>query len=146
MGSRDLLRLGLQALPLALCAGLSVCSWAGASLYFLLAQAGEDSQDLCGAIGVTVSPITRAFATSLGMGEPYGAIFGEPQPGGPAAAAQIAQGDVLTAINGSPLIHAGDFAGIIARMAPRTTVYLYTWRNGQPRPVQVILGSAPCGG
>ncbi|HEY7245897.1 MAG TPA: PDZ domain-containing protein [Xanthobacteraceae bacterium] len=147
MASRGLLRLGLEALLLALYAGLLGCTWmAPTASYLGLAQAGENSRELCGWIGVAVSPMTRAFAVSLGMSEPYGAIFGELQPGSPAAAADIEQGDAVTSINGAPLVRASDFAGIIARMAPRTTVYLYTWRNGQPRPVQVILGSAPCGG
>jgi S1-C subfamily serine protease len=114
--------------------------------HLTLAQAEQSSGALCGWIGAAVTPITPAFAASLRMGEPYGAIFGAPQPGSPAAAAHIDRGDVLTSVNGVPLTRASDFAGIIARMAPRTTVYLYTWRNGQPRPVQVILGSAPCGG
>jgi S1-C subfamily serine protease len=41
--------------------------------------------DLCGWIGVGVSPITAAFADSLGMVEPYGAIFNQPEPDSPAA-------------------------------------------------------------
>ncbi len=146
MGSRGLLRLGLEAL-LALYAGFSGCTWADAAPSNLrLAQAEQNKNELCGWIGVGVTPMTRAVALSLGMAEPYGAILAEPQPGSPAAAAHIEQGDVLTSINGAPLIRASDFETIIARMAPRTTVYLYTWRNRQPRAVQVTLGSAPCGG
>jgi len=37
--------------------------------------------DVCGWIGVGVSPMTTAFAESLGMSEPYGAIFDQPEPG-----------------------------------------------------------------
>jgi S1-C subfamily serine protease len=43
------------------------------------------------------------------MAEPYGAIFDQPEAGGPTAAAGIEQGDVLTAINDSPLMRASDF-------------------------------------
>ena len=32
-------------------------------------------------MGVAVSPMTAAFAQSLGMVEPYGAIFDRPEPG-----------------------------------------------------------------
>jgi hypothetical protein len=42
--------------------------------------------------------MTAAFAASLGMAVPYGAIFDQPEPGSPAANAHIEQGDVLTAI------------------------------------------------
>jgi S1-C subfamily serine protease len=107
-------------------------------------QRTQSGDDPCGWIGVAVSPMTTAFAESLAMAEPYGAIFDQPEPGSPAAAAHIEQGDVLTAINGSPLMRASDFAEIISAMAPGATVYLYTWRDGQPRQVRLIVGSAPC--
>ena len=90
-----------------------------------------NGNDVCGWIGVGVSPMTTAFAESLGMSESYGAIFDQPEPGSPAAAAHIQQGDVLTTINASPLMRASDFAGLISAMA--ATVYLYTWRDGQLR-------------
>jgi hypothetical protein len=44
----------------------------------------EQNNGMCGWIGVQVKPITAAFANSLGMAEPYGAIFDQPelwQPG-----------------------------------------------------------------
>jgi serine protease Do len=99
---------------------------------------------VCGAIGVQVGPMTAAFANSLGMTEIYGAILKQPTPGGPAAAAGIEAGDVVTTINGSPLSNWRDFAPAISMMAPGTTVYLNTWRDGQLMPVSVTLGSAPC--
>jgi serine protease Do len=95
-------------------------------------------------MGVQVSPMTAAFAESLGMAEPYGAIFDRPEPGSPAATAGIEQGDVLTAINGSPLMRSSDFAGIISMMAPGTSVYLNTWRDGEAMQVKLMLGSAQC--
>jgi serine protease Do len=61
-------------------------------------QTQQNGNELCGWIGVKVSPMTAPFAESLGMAEPYGAIFERPEPNSPAAAAQIEAGDVLTAI------------------------------------------------
>jgi serine protease Do len=104
----------------------------------------ENGNDLCGWMGVRVSPMTAAFAESLGMAEIYGAIFERPEPGSPAAAAHIGAGDVLTAINGSPLKRSSDFAKIISIMAPGRSVNLDTWRDRQAMQVMVILGSAPC--
>jgi serine protease Do len=104
----------------------------------------QKGPDLCGWIGVQVSPMTAAFAESLGMAEPYGAIFDRPEPGSPAANAGIEQGDVLTAVNGSPLMRSSDFAGIISMMAPSTSVYLDTSRNGEAMQVKLTLGSAQC--
>jgi phosphoglycolate phosphatase-like HAD superfamily hydrolase len=111
----------------------------------ILAQQAARPSDPCGWMGVEVSAMTEAFADSLGMAEPYGAIFDQPEPGSPAAGAGIEQGDVLTAINGSPLMRASDFAEIISAMAPGTPVDLDTSRDGDARPVTVILGSTRCG-
>src|SRR5215467_13359530 len=88
----------------------------------------QQAQTVCGWIGVQVSPMTAAFADSLGMTEIYGAIFDRPEPGSPAASAHIEAGDVITSINGAKLVHPGDFATTIAQMAPGTMVYLTTWR------------------
>jgi serine protease Do len=47
--------------------------------------------------------MTKSVAASLGFVSPYGAIFEAPKPNGPAAAAGIEAGDVVTTINGTPL-------------------------------------------
>ena len=101
-------------------------------------------QGSCGWIGVAVSPMTGAFAESLGMDEPYGAIFDQPDPDSPAAAAGIEQGDVLTRINGSALQRASDFANIISAMPPGTQINLNTLRNGELMLRTLTLGSTPC--
>jgi serine protease Do len=100
----------------------------------------------CGWIGVQVSPMTRAFADSLGMAEPYGAIFDQPEAGSPAAAAGIQAGDVITAVNGSPVMRSSDFAAMIAALAPSTTTYLSTSRDGQTIEVMLMTGSGKCPG
>jgi len=111
----------------------------------LVAYAQHPAEPLvCGWMGVKVSPMTAAFADSLGMTEPYGAIFDRPQPGSPAANAGIEAGDAVTAINGTPLASWRDFATTISMMAPDTTVFLNTWRSGQPIEVRVVLGSSKC--
>ncbi|HLN08963.1 MAG TPA: PDZ domain-containing protein [Xanthobacteraceae bacterium] len=101
-------------------------------------------QSVCGWLGVQVSPMTAAVADSLGMAEPYGAILGRPEPDSPAAHAKIEAGDVITAINGSPIRAVGDFAAIISVMAPGSIVYLTTFRNGEMIEVQAVLGSTRC--
>jgi serine protease Do len=107
-------------------------------------QENRNRTGLCGWMGVGVSPMTAAFAGSLGMAAPYGAIFDKPEAGSPAATAGIEQGDVLTAINGSPLMSSTDFAKIISMTAPGTPLYLNTVRNGETMPIKLIIGSAQC--
>ena len=99
---------------------------------------------VCGWIGVQASPMTVPVADSLGMTEPYGAIFDQPEINGPAAQANIEAGDVITAINGTPLESWSDFAPTISAMAPGTDVYLTTYRDGQLMQRTVTLGSFKC--
>jgi S1-C subfamily serine protease len=113
----------------------------GSFAWPLMAQKGGRS---CGWIGVQVSPMTRPFADSLGMTEPYGAIFDRPEVGSPAAHEHIQAGDVLTEINGEPLPRASDFQAKISAMAPGTIIYLTTYRDGQLIERKVTLRSGIC--
>lgn len=144
----DFAKIALEALL-----GFQVCTWDCGPCcitthpdvaHATVVQQTPKDNATCGWIGVAVSPMTAAFAESLGMVEPYGAIFDQPEAGGPAAAAHIEQGDVLTAINGSPLMRSTDFVEIVSAMAPGATVYLDTRRDGQAMQIKVIVGSAPC--
>jgi S1-C subfamily serine protease len=85
--------------------------------------------------------MTRPFADSLGMTEPYGAIFDQPQPNSPAA--QILR-PATCPVNGSPLGNWSDFIPTISAMAPGTDVYLTTYRDEQLIEVKVTLGSFEC--
>ena len=98
----------------------------------------------CGWMGAQVRPMTRAFAASLGMAIPYGAIFDQPEPGSPAANAGIQASDVLTTINGSPVMLSSDVPAMISAMAPGSVVYLNTFRNRQMIKVSLSLGSGDC--
>jgi len=88
--------------------------------------------------------MTEAFAVSLGMAVPHGAIFKQPQPGSPAARRKIHAGDVVTRINGIPLKSSRDFEPRILAMAPGTRVHLRVFRNRQPISFTVPLGSTKC--
>jgi S1-C subfamily serine protease len=98
----------------------------------------------CGWIGVRLSPMTEAVADSLGMTEPYGAIFDRPEVGGPAANAGISAGDVVTAINDTPLMNSHDFAPTIAALAPGTSVYFRSSRNREPIEFRLTVGTGSC--
>ena len=105
---------------------------------------GHTASSTCGWIGVGVQPMTTAFADSLGMSAPYGAIFDSPEAGSPAASVGIEMGDVLTTVNGNPLVKWSDFAGIIASLAPGDTVYLSIRRNEQLLELAPMVGQGKC--
>jgi serine protease Do len=123
-----------------------IALFAGAAIAWPLAAYAQRpaTSTECGWIGVKVSPMTRPFADSLGLTELNGAIFDQPDLNGPAAQAKIEAGDVITAINGTPLESWSDFAPTISAMAPGTEVYLTTYRDGQLMERTVTLGSSKC--
>ena len=132
---------------IAICATVLICGFVlsgQAQPSTSIAQHGQGGPVFCGWIGVSVSPMTRAFADSLGMVEPYGAIFDQPEPGSPAAQAGIEAGDVITAINGRILKSARDFATIISNRAPPIRIHLTVYRNGELMDFKVRVGYSNC--
>ena len=118
-----------------------ICVLIAAALGFIH-DAQADTR--CGWIGTQVTPMTEAFAVSLGMAVPHGAIFKQPQPGSPAAQRKIHAGDVVTTMNGIPIKNPRDFERRILAMAPGASVHLRVFRNRQPIMFTVPLGSTKC--
>jgi serine protease Do len=69
-----------------------------------------------------------------------GALVDHAEPGTPAAKAGVQSGDVITAINGTPVKDSGDLARRVAMMAPGSTVNLAILRNGEQKSLTVTLG------
>ena len=109
----------------------------------VVAQLKDHGQVTRGWIGVQVQPVTADIADSLGLKQAQGAIVDAPQPNGPAAKAGIKSGDVITAINGTPVKDSRDLARRIGMMAPSTSVKFDIVRDGQSQSVSVTLGEMP---
>ncbi|HUJ34750.1 MAG TPA: trypsin-like peptidase domain-containing protein [Solirubrobacteraceae bacterium] len=65
------------------------------------------------------------------------------QPGTPAAKAGLQPGDLITAVNGTPVASVNQFVATIAGYAPGDTVTLTVNRNGQTKSIKLTLGSQP---
>jgi serine protease Do len=96
-----------------------------------------------GWLGVQIQPVTAAMADSLGLAKAQGAIVDSAQSGSPAAKAGLEAGDVITAVNGSPVKDARDLARRIAMLTPDSTVKLDILRQGQAKSVSVTLATMP---
>jgi serine protease Do len=66
-----------------------------------------------------------------------------PQDGSPAAKAGIEAGDVITAVNGTPVKDSRDLARTISMMAPSTSVKLDVLHKGETKQVALNLGEMP---
>jgi serine protease Do len=114
-----------------------------ATVKSVVAQLKDSGKVTRGWIGVQIQPVTAEIAESLGLKAPEGALVTEPQSGSPAAKAGIMAGDVITAVNGTPVKDARDLARQIGAMGPGATVHLALWRKGEEKSVSVALGELP---
>jgi serine protease Do len=109
----------------------------------VVAQLKDRGHVTRGWIGVQVQPVTADVADSLGLKQAQGALVAEPQPGGPAAKAGIAAGDVITAINGTAVKDSRDLARRIGGLAPGTSLKVDLLRNGEAKSLDLKLGEMP---
>ena len=102
----------------------------------VVAQLKDKGSVTRGWIGVQIQPVTPEIADSLGLKKPAGALVAEPQKDGPAVKAGIQSGDVITAVNDSPVTDARDLARKIGGMAPGATVKLGIVRERRGKDAQ----------
>ena len=96
-----------------------------------------------GWLGVSIQPLTKDLADSLGLSEAKGALVAGVNEGSPAAKAGIHQGDVIRSVGGQKVDEFRDLARLVAAAGPNKTVDLGVWRNGKQVEVPVALGKMP---
>jgi serine protease Do len=92
-----------------------------------------------GKIGVTIAPVTKDVAESIGLGKPMGALVQGVESGGPAEKAGIEAGDIIVKVNGKPVEKSGDLPRIIGNTDPGAKAALQLFRRGATRDVQVTV-------
>jgi len=96
-----------------------------------------------GWMGVQIQPVTSEIADSLGMKKVEGALVAESQPNSPATKAGIAAGDVITAVNGTPIKGSRELARAVGMLAPGTSVKLEVLHQGTTKEITLTLGEMP---
>lgn len=94
-------------------------------------------------LGVQVQPVTADIADSLGLKTAEGALVDQPQADSPAAKAGIVSGDVITAIDGTPVKDSRDLARKIGMAAPGTSIKLTFARKGELKTMNLVLDKMP---
>jgi serine protease Do len=109
----------------------------------VVAQLEKDGHVTRGWLGVQIQPVTAGIADSLGLKKAEGALVDQPQDGSPAAKAGIQAGDVITAVNGTPVKDARTLARTIGTMAPDSSVKLDVLHQGEAKTMTVTLAQMP---
>jgi len=84
-----------------------------------------------GQIGVVVGAVTSEAAKGFNLPDTRGALISDVRPGGPAEKAGIEPGDVILAVDGTPIEDSSDLPPVIGAMAPGTTAKLTILRGGK---------------
>jgi serine protease Do len=93
-----------------------------------------------GQLGVSVTRVTSDLAASLGMSEAKGVIINSVQSGSAAERAGLRQGDIITAINDSPVSDTNAFRNRVASSGPGSEVTLTVLRDEKEQKIRATLG------
>ena len=96
-----------------------------------------------GLLGVTIQQVTPEIASSLGMATASGALVSSVQEDGPADAAGVERGDVITAVDGSAVESSNELRNRIAATKPGSRVTLTVRRDGAEKKLAATLGELP---
>jgi len=92
-----------------------------------------------GRIGVTIAPVTKDVAESIGLGKPAGALVRGAESGGPADKAGIEPGDIITKVDGKLIDKSGDLPRIVGATKPGSKAVLQVFRRGGYRDITVTV-------
>jgi Do/DeqQ family serine protease len=96
-----------------------------------------------GMLGVSIQQVTPDIARSLGMNTAVGALVSSVRENGPADAAGIERGDVITAIDGKPVASSNELRNRIAATKPGSRVTLTVRRDHAEKTLTATLDELP---
>ncbi|HUS54782.1 MAG TPA: Do family serine endopeptidase [Thermohalobaculum sp.] len=96
-----------------------------------------------GWLGVSIQPVTREIADSLGLAGAKGALVSGVVEDGPAKKAGLKLGDVVLRFGGTEIATLRDLTTAVAQTAPKTETQVVVWRGGKENSVTVHTGTLP---
>ena len=94
-------------------------------------------------LGARLQSVTPEIARSVGMASPSGALVADVWPGGPAQRAGLVQGDVITAVDGVPVVDATGVNYALATHRLGDTLRMTARRGGAEKQVTVRAEAPP---
>jgi serine protease DegQ len=96
-----------------------------------------------GWIGVAAQDMTKEFADSFKLPNVGGALISEVLRGGPADQGGVKPGDILTAVNGKPVVNSAGMLNLIAVLQPGQQATLKVIRERRETAINVTVGLRP---
>jgi serine protease Do len=90
-------------------------------------------------LGAVVQSLSPAMAKSFGLASNQGALLSDINPGSAAEKAGLKAGDVVLALNGSPITDSGDLVSRLYTFHPGDVITMTIQRNGAQSDVPVTL-------
>ncbi len=109
----------------------------------VLEQIMQSGQVTRGWIGVGVQDMTRELSTSFKLPEIRGALITEVFRGTPADKAGIKLGDILIAVEGTPVTDSSSMLNLVAALNPGKQATFKVVRSQQETDVKVVVGRRP---
>ncbi len=92
-----------------------------------------------GRIGVTIAPVTKEVAESIGLGKAAGALVQSVEKDGPADKAGVEAGDIIVRVDGKTVERSGDLPRLVGSTKPGSKATLQVFRRGNTREIGVTV-------
>ena len=92
-----------------------------------------------GRIGVTIAPVTKEVAESIGLGAPRGALVQQVEKDGPADKGGIEAGDIIVKVDGKAVDKSADLPRLVGATKPGAKVGVQVFRRGATRDLSVTV-------
>ncbi len=109
----------------------------------VLEQILQSGQVTRGWIGVGVQDMTQELSESFKLPEIRGALITEVFRGTPADKAGVKLGDILVAVEGSPVTDSSSMLNLVAALSPGKQATLKVVRSQQETDIKVVIGRRP---
>ncbi len=101
----------------------------------------EVQQDRAPHLGITYVSLSHDIAVRYGVGAESGLLITGVSTGSPAAAAGLERGDIVLAVDGTPLAGGNTLVGLLAGKKPGDRVVLQLQRSGRAFSADLVLGT-----